>query len=518
MARRRISVDKIKEVIRYGVTTELSERAIGRALKVSRTAVTKYLECFRGSGLTWEQAQELPDSELLAVLEGSRPARTSARYERLAERFPMMVKELRRKGVTLQLLWEEYLRAHPDGYQNSQFCYHFHRWRKSAEVSMHIDHKAGEKLFVDYAGDRLAIVDPDSGKEQPVETFVAILGASELTYVEASATQQGDDWIRSNERALRYCGGGTQVIVPDNLRSAVSRSDPYEPGINATFDAFAQHYGVVIMPARVRQARDKALVENAVRLTYQRIYAPLRDRAFHSLDELNAAIRPLLEQHNGRRFQRLPYSRRELFEQIERHTLAPLPQHHFPLQQTREVTVQFNYHIELREDRHHYSVPWQLRTRDPRTKVKLLYDERTVSIYYDNVRLAEYQRDRRPGDYTTLPDHMPPQHRWYAEWSPERFVRWGRALGANVEAVIEQVLKDAKYPPQGFRSCLGILSLEKSYGAARLDRACRRALSYRLCSYRRIQNMLKLGLEEEQEQQPLSFPSHDNVRGSHYYN
>ena len=448
MARRRISVDKIKEVIRYGVTTELSERAIGRALKVSRTAVTKYLECFRGSGLTWEQAQELPDSELLAVLEGSRPARTSARYERLAERFPMMVKELRRKGVTLQLLWEEYLRAHPDGYQNSQFCYHFHRWRKSAED----------------------------------------------------------------------CGGGTQVIVPDNLRGAVSRSDPYEPGINATFDAFAQHYGVVIMPARVRQARDKALVENAVRLTYQRIYAPLRDRTFHSLDELNAAIGPLLEQHNGRRFQRLPYSRRELFEQIERHTLAPLPQHHFPLQQTREVTVQFNYHIELREDRHHYSVPWQLRSRDPRTKVKLLYDERTVSIYYDNVRLAEYRRDRRPGRYTTLPDHMPPQHRWYAEWSPERFVRWGRALGANVEAVIEQVLKDAKHPPRGFRSCLGILSLEKSCGAARLDRACRRALSYRLCSYRRIQNMLKLGLEEEQEQQPLSFPSHDNVRGSDYYN
>ena len=286
MARRRISVDRIKEVIRYGVTTDLSERAIGRALKVSRTAVAKYLECFRGSGQTWEQAQELPDSELLAVLDGSRPARTSARYERLAERFPMMVKELRRKGVTLQLLWEEYLRAHPDGYQNSQFCYHFHRWRKSAEVSMHIDHKAGEKLFVDYAGDRLAIVDPDSGKEQPVETFVAILAASELTYVEASATQQSDDWTRSNERGLRYFGGSTQVIVPDNLRSAVSRSDPYEPGINAQFDAFAAHYGVVIMPARIRQARDKALVESAVRLTYQRIYAPLRDRTFHSLHEL----------------------------------------------------------------------------------------------------------------------------------------------------------------------------------------------------------------------------------------
>ena len=517
MARRRIRVDKIREVIRYGVTTELSERAIGRALKVSRSAVTKYLEWFRGSGLTWEQAQELPDSELLSVLEGNREPQTNARYERLAERFPMMVKELRRKGVTLQLLWEEYLREHPDGYQNSQFCHHFQRWRQSSEVGMHIDHKAGEKLFVDYAGVKLAIVDPDGGKEQPVETFVAILGASELTYVEASATQQSEDWIRSNERALRYCGGGVQVIIPDNLRSAVSRSDPYEPGINPQFDAFAQHYGVVIMPARVRQARDKALVESAVRLTYQRIYAPLRDRTFHSLDELNAAIRPLLEQHNGRRFQRLPYSRRELFEQIEQPALAPLPQHHFPLQQTREVTVGFNYHVELREDRHHYSVPWQLRTRDPRTKVKLLYDERSVSIYYDNVRIVEYQRDRRPGRYTTLPHHMPPQHRWYAEWSPERFLRWGRALGANVEAVIEQVLKDAKYPPQGFRSCLGILNLEKSYGAARLDRACGRALSYDLCSYRRIQNMLKLGLEDEQEQQSLSFPSHDNVRGSHYY-
>ena len=518
MARRRIRVKTIKEVIRYGVTTGLSERAIGRALKVSRTAVAKYLECFRGSGLTWEQAQELPDSELLAVLEGQRVTQTSARYEQLAERFPTMVKELRRKGVTLQLLWEEYLSEHPDGYQNSQFCHHFHLWRKSAEVSMHIDHKAGEQLFVDYAGDKLVIVDPDGGTEQPVETFVAILAASELTYVEASATQQSDDWIRSNERALRYCGGCPQAIIPDNLRSAVSRSDPYEPGINPTFDAFAEHYGVVIMPARVRQPRDKALVENAVRLTYQRIYAPLRDRTFHSLDEPGAAIRPLLEQHNARRFQRLPYSRRELFEQIEQPALAPLPAHHFPLQQTREVTVQFNYHVELREDRHYYSVPWRLRTRDPRTTVKLLYDERTVSIYYDNLRIVEYQRDRRPGGYTTLPHHMPPQHRWYAEWSAERFLRWARALGANVEAVIEQVLSDAKYPPQGFRSCLGILNLEKSYGAVRLDRACRRALSYDLCSYRRIQNMLKLGLEEEQEQQPLSFPSHDNVRGSRYYN
>ena len=518
MARRRIRVDRIKEVIRYGATTDLSERAIGRALQVSRTAVAKYLECFHSSGLTWEQAQELPDSELLSVLEGHREPRTNARHERLTERFPTMVKELRRKGVTLQLLWEEYLREHPDGYQHSQFCYHFHRWRKSAEVAMHIDHKAGEKLFVDYAGDKLALVDPEGGKQQAVETFVAILGASELTYVEVSASQQSEDWIRSNERALRYCGGCPQVIVPDNLRSAVSRSDPYEPGINPTFDAFAEHYGVVIMPARVRRARDKALVENAVRLTCQRIYAPLRDRTFHSLEELNAAIRPLLEQHNRRRFQRLPYSRRELFEQIEQPALTPLPQHQFPLQQTREVTVGFNYHVELREDRHHYSVPWQLRTRDPRTKVKLRYDERTVSIYYDNVRIAEYQRDRRPGRYTTLPQHLPPQHRWYAEWSPERFLRWGRALGGNVEAVIAQVLKDAKYPPQGFRACLGILNLEKSYGAARLDRACGRALSCGLCSYRRIQNLLKLGLEDEQEQQPLSFPRHDNVRGSDYYN
>ena len=517
MARRRIRVNTIKEVIRYRATTDLSERAIGRALQVSRTAVTKYLECFRGSGLTWEQAQELPDSELLAVLEGQRVAPTSARYQRLAERFPMMVKELRRKGVTLQLLWEEYLREHPDGYQNSQFCHHFHLWRKSAEVSMHIDHQAGEKLFVDYAGDKLAIVDPDSGAVQPVETFVAILGASELTYVEASATQQSEDWIRCNERALRYCGGCTQVIIPDNLRSAVSRSDPYEPGINPVFDAFAQHYGVVIMPARVRQARDKALVENAVRLSYQRIYAPLRDRTFHSLEQLNAAIWELLEEHNARRFQRLPYSRRELFEQIERHALAPLPAHHFPLQQTREVTVQFNYHVELREDRHHYSVPWQLRTRDPRTKVKLLYDERTVSVYYDNVRIVEYQRDRRPGGYTTLPDHMPPQHRMYAEWSPERLLRWARAHGSNVAAVITEVLHDAKYPPQAFRSCLGILNLEKSYGAPRLDRACQKALCYRLCSYRRIENMLKLGLEDEQEQPQLSLPRHENVRGSRYY-
>lgn len=511
-------MDRIKEVIRYGMTTELSERAIGRALKVSRTAVTKYLECFRNTGLTWDQAESMADSQLLGLLDGNREPATSSRYQQLVQRFPGMVRDLRRKGVTQQLLWEEYLRQHPDGYSHTQFCYHFQHWRQSSEVRMHIEHKAGERLFVDYAGEKLAVVDRETGQARPVETFVAVLGASELIYAEASETQQSQDWIRSNERALRFYGGCVQAIVPDNLRSAVSRSDPYEPGINPLYDSFAQHYGLVIVPARVREPRDKALAENTVRLVYQRVYAPLRDRVFYSLEELNAAVREQLQVLNTKPFQKLPYSRQQLFEQIEKDVLKPLPAHWFPMKQPQEATVQFNYHVELREDHHFYSVPWRLRTREPSTTVKLLFDERTVEIYYDNVRIAEFQRDRSLGGYTTLPEHMPDHHRFYAEWSPERLIRWAAVVGPDVQAVIQQVLDQAKYPPQAFRSCLGILSLRKIYGAQRLNRACRRALAYRMCSYRRIHNMLKLGLEEEQEQTQFSFPSHENLRGSNYYN
>jgi transposase len=312
---------------------------------------------------------------------------------------------------------------------------------------MHIEHKAGDKMFVDYAGDKLAIVDRKTGKERSVEVFVAILGASQLTYAEASFSQKSEDWIRSNERAFIYCGGVTQAIVPDNLKSGVTQSNRYEPGINLMFDDFAGHYQTVILPARVRRPQDKALVENAVNLVYQRIYAPLRNRIFYSLKELNEAIWDILEQHNNTPFQRLKTSRRELFDNIEKQVLKPLPKERYAIKQCKELTVQFNYHVELREDRHYYSVPWQLKGK----RVRVVYDDRNVAIYCDNVRIIQYKRDRSPNGYTTLHIHMPPHHRFYAQWSPERFIRWAQSIGDDVAEMIQVVLKSREHPEQAFK-------------------------------------------------------------------
>ncbi|RKY02934.1 MAG: IS21 family transposase [Spirochaetes bacterium] len=523
MARKRISMKKMREVIRLKMSNDFSERQIARALNISRPVVAKYWREFQASGLTFEQLETMSDSKLLQMLE-KRPGvqkQKCDRYKRLVKYFPYFLKEMKRKGVTLNLLWQEYKQKYPDGYQYAQFCYHFQVWRGASEVRMHIKHKAGDKMFVDYAGAKLAVTDPKSGEKTPMEVFVAILGASDFTYVEATPSQEKEEWIRSNERAFWYFGGVSSAIVPDNLRSAVSRSNRYEPEINPTFDDFAEHYGTVIIPTRVREARDKALVENAVRLVYQRIYAPLRNRVFYSLEELNEAIWELLEEHNNKNFQRLKFSRRELFEQIEKSALKPLPKERYPMKNTKWLTVGINYHVELRDDRHYYSVPYYLRKKGGETKVKMIYDERIVAIYYDNVRIAQYKRDRRPNEYTTLPEHMPPEHRFYAEWSPQRFCSWAKSIGGETLQVIEKVLQSRKHPEQAFKVCLGILNLAKKYGAQRLNKACGKANRFGTYSYKRIESMLKLGVEEE-GQQGLEFvssiPAHENIRGSHYYN
>jgi transposase len=520
MGRRRTGVKKVRDIIRYDHTTDLSERQIARALGISRTVVAKALQAFRASGLEYSSVEQMPDSELQKSLGQEKVPQGGSRYAELSALFPEMAIELKKRGVTLQLLWETYIGEHPNGYQYSQFWLHFRRWRKSEEISMHIEYKAGEAMLVDWAGDKLEVVNGNTGQRWPLEQFVAILGASELTYMEARESQQQDDWIRANEGALRYFGGVPRALIPDNTKTAVIRSDPYEPGLNMVFDDFARHYGVVIMPTRVRRPRDKALAENAVRLIYQRISARLRGRAFFTLAQVNAAVRELLEEHNRRPFSRLPYSRRELFERIERTALRPLPTEPYMLKNTTEATVAINYHVELREDRHYYSVPHALRRRDPPTRVKLVYDDRVVAIYWDNVRVAQHRRDRAPNGYTTLAEHMPSSHRWYAEWSPEKFLGWARSMGPETEAIIARVLDSATYPPQGFRSCLGILNLARHHGAQRLNSACAKALRVGTQSYKRIKSILDLGLEQER-QPPLDLgplPRHENVRGSAYYN
>jgi len=514
MARKRIGMKKIREIIRFTCTTNMSERKIARALNISRPVVAQYIRDFNASELTYEQIKDMADSQFLALFEKQKNRKCS-KYEELSRQFPHVAIELKKTGVTLMILWNEYQREHPGGYSYSQFCYHFQVWRNASKITMHIEHKAGDKMFVDYAGDRLKVVDSTTGKEQLVEVFVAILGSSQLTYAEASLSQKSEEWIRSNERAFIYFGGVTQAIVPDNLRSGVSKSDKYEPGINPMFDDFAEHYRTVILPARVRRPKDKALVESAVRLVYQRIYAPLRNRTFRSLNELNEAIRDLLKKHNDTPFQRLNMSRRELFERVEKQVLKPLPMERYAIKQCKELTVQFNYHVELREDRHYYSVPWQFRGK----RVRVIYDDRTVAIYYDNIRIVQHRRIRIPNDYTTLPAHMPPEHRNYAEWSPERFIKWGQSIGDDVAEMIRVVLKSRKHPEQAFKTCMGILNLVKEHGPDRLNKACKRALGFGFHSYRRIKNILDNGLEEEVSTDSMELPifSHENIRGSQYY-
>ena len=517
MARQRISMKKLRDVLRLKSTTQMSERQIARALNISRPVVAKYWQGFISSGLSIEQLEDLPDSVLVNAIETAR-RKPEKRYLDLVRRFPGFVVELRRPGVTLQLLWEEYKNEHADGFQYSQFCHHFQVWRDSSDVRMHINHKAGDKMFVDYAGDKLFYTEASTGKKVVVETFVAVLGASGLTYAEASVSQEKQEWIRSNERAFHYFDGSAAAIVPDNLLSAVSRTDRYEPDINPDYAEFAEHYHTVIIPARVRMARDKALAENAVRLVYQRIYARLRNRLFSSLEELNEAIWEQLEKHNNTPFQRLPMSRRELFERTERTALQPLPRERFPMKTTLLVTVQFNYHVELRDDYHYYSVPNYLYTKEPKTKVKMVFDERVVAIYYDNVRIAQHRRDRSPNGYTTLPEHMPEHHRAYAEWSPERLESWAKSIGEEVAQVIRNVLSSRKHPEQAYKACMGILSLAKKHGDERLNRVCKRANEFGTSALKVIRNMINLDLEEENQHQLFPpIPDHENIRGSQYY-
>lgn len=522
MARRRTGVKKTRDIIRYSMTTALSARQIARALGISRTVVATTIRTFKASGLEYAAIDSMPDSSLMQALAGDEIPEKSARYQDLSQRFPAMVVELKKKGVTLQWLWELYIQEYPGGYQYSQYCLNFHRWRKSPDIVMHIEHKAGEEMFVDWAGDKLEVINGNTGQPWALEQFVAILGASELTYVEARESQGEEDWIRANEGALWYWGGSSTAVIPDNTKTAVARTDPYEPGLNPIFDDFARHYGLVIVPARIRRARDKALVENAVRLVYQRISCRLRGKVFHSLREVNEAIRALLEEHNNRPFSRLPISRRQLFEQVEKQALRPLPAERFPLKSTAFATVQCNYHAQLREDLHYYSVPHYLRTTEPTTQVKLVYDDRVVALYCDNVRVAQHRRDRTPNGYTTLEEHMPPAHRWYAKWSPERFLGWARAVGPETEEVIAKVLDSRTYAPQAFKVCLGILNLQRPHGTVRLNKACARALRFGTHSYTRIRNILAQGLEEEgQPQLELAVPAlpeHENLRGSDYYN
>ena len=515
MAQRRLSMRKIREIMRLNDEHALSQRGISRALDISRPVVSDYISKIHSANLNYQDIKDISDDALLEILNNN-GRKTNKRFKALESKFEYFAKELKRVGVTKQILWEEYIEENPGGYSYSQFCYHFQIWQNFSELTMHMDHKAGDKIFADFTGKKLSITDRMTGKTRDVEVFVGLLGASQLTYVEAVMNQKKQSWIRVNENTLRYFGGVPQAIVPDCLKSAVTKGDKYEPDINPEYLDFARHYDTTILPARPNKPKDKALVEGAVNIVYSWIFAKLRNDVFYSLEELNRAIREKLVEYNSKPMQILNVSRRELFNEIERSELKPLPVKLYEIKEFKKLIVRFNYHIYLKEDKHYYSVPYRYRNKE----VDVLYTDSILEVYYKNIRIAFHKRSELKGKYTTLDEHMHPDHRWKNGWHPEKFINWAASKGNAVKNVIMVVLDSRQHPEQSYKTCLGIINLSNDYGDKRLNKACERAAFYGQYKYKWIKNILKNGLESVDEEQSLfekPLPNHENIRGNQYY-
>jgi transposase len=514
---KRITPMKIREIFRMYYQCNLSQRKISLALKISRKAISNYINKYELLDITYDELNELDDNDLFDLFSDKKKQAKKERYQDLQNRLPGIACELKKKGVTLQLLWEEYIQEYPDGYKHSQFFNYFRKWKKETEIYMPIEHDPGDKMFADFTGYKMSITDIDSGTEKEVETFVSILGCSGLAYAEAVESQQKEDWIKVNDNSLWYYEGSPQAIVPDNLKSAVTKACKYEPDINPDYADFARHYNLAILPARPYSAKDKALVENMVRNVYRRIFAPLRNKTFYSLKELNTAIKEKLEEFNNRPMQKLKLSRRQLFNQLEKQKLKPLPKDRYKLKSYQmNTSIQLNYHVELKEDRHYYSVPYKYRGK----KVNIIYTDKIVEIFFNSkLRIALHCREKGISKYTTLKDHMPSHHKFVAEWTPMRIKNWALKIGKEVEMVVDHILKKPIYPEQAFKTCIGIISLAKKYTNYRLNNACKRAINFGSYSLRSIKNILSKGLDNIEEQE-LPFdvlPDHNNIRGSKYY-
>ena len=508
-------MSKIRHVLQL-VSQGRSKLLIASQTGVSRNTLKKYLKAFECSGLSFTEVNALSDADLEALFIKPLEKPIDPRLQTLFSLFAAMDKELKRKGVTRFLLWQEYRRTHPDGYGISQFKHYFAQWRAQVNPSMRMEHKAGDKLYVDFAGDKLTIIDKQSGEVQSVEVFVAILGASQLTYVEAVTSQQKEDFIAACEGALHYYGGVPAAIVPDNLKSAVIKSSKYEPVLNETFADFAQHYGTTVLPARAYHPQDKALVEGAVKIVYNRIYAKLRTKQYFTLDDLNKAILVALEEHNAALLKGRNYSRRQQFEEVERQALAPLPPLRYELKKHLFATVMKNGHVSLSADKHYYSVPYRFIGK----KVKLMYSRNTVEVFYHYERIALHKRTKSPYNYTTDKEHMASTHRFVSDWTPERFLNWAATIHDDVRLYILKILDRKQHPEQGYKSCVGILSFAKKVGNERLIKACQRALGYGIYNYKTIQSILEKGMDtydESEENKQLEMPLHENIRGDQYY-
>jgi len=518
MAGRRLSMRRIREILRQKWAQGRSHREVARSLGVSPGSVGAALARARAAGLgSWEAVLALGEIELEHHLytygRGSSSARPLPDWAEIHT-------ELGKKGVTLQLLHIEYLERHYDGYAYTQFCGYYRRWRKKQKRSMRQVHRAGEKLFIDYSGKKPTVVDPTTGQVREVELFVAVFGASNYTFAEATESQKSADFIASHVRAFEYFGGVAELLVPDQLKSGVTKACRYEPGLQRTYEEMAEHYGTTALPARPRKPKDKAKVEVAVQIVQRWILAVLRHETFFSLAELNGRIRELLDQLNDRPMRSYRASRRELFVKLDQPVLRPLPDSPFVFAEWKFAKVNIDYHVEL--EGHYYSVPHALVGE----KVELRFTAGTLEVYFRSQRVASHPRNGRehrlPGRHSTKPSHMPKSHQKHLEWTPTRFIHWAESVGPSTGELVTAILDDRPHPEQGYRSCLGILRLAKRYGNARLEAACARAHRVHARSYRHVESILKNGLDRIEDKNAKRSPQpsialHENLRGSDYY-
>lgn len=511
MANQRLAMRRIREILRLCWELKLSQPKVAESLKISSSTVNRLVVRAEAAGLSWPLPPDMDDTTLENLLyPPAQPTR-----KRPEPNWTYIHEQLKRKGVTLVLLWQEYKEAHPDGYQLSQFCDLYRAWRAKLNVSMRQIHRAGEKAFSDFAGARFKIIEPATGEVKYGYLFVCTLGASSFTYANVFLDQSSESWCTGQAEAFAYFGGTPAVVVPDNPKSAVNQPCRYEPDLNEAFREMAGHFGCAVIPARVRKPKDKAKVESAVGVATRWIFARLRNRDFFSLHELRAAIRPLLEELNNRPFKKLPGSRRSAHESLDKPALKPLPDEPYEYFEIHKVTVPLDHHVE--HEQHWYSVPYQL----VRKEIELRVTPSAVEALHAGKRVASHRRSFERGKHTTDDSHRPKSHREYAQRSPQRLINWAASFGPATTRVIERAFEEKAHADEAYNRCFGILKLGKLYGAERLEAACQRGLATGAASYKSIKSILQLGLDRR-PLPPKEFPTqlriiHSNIRGSEYY-
>ncbi|MDQ6614293.1 MAG: IS21 family transposase [Actinomycetota bacterium] len=503
---------RIHEVLRLKAAG-MSNRDIAAATAVSKTTVNEYLCRAQAAGIAWPLPEGMDEEALEAAL--FPPPSAALAAARPVPQWREVHRELKAgRHVTLRLLWLEWRESNPGGWGYSQFCWHYQRWLAAQDVVMRLDWPAGERMFVDFSGDKASYVDPDSGEVVEAEVFVAVLGCSGMLYCEATAGQDSASWLGAHVAAWEHFGGVSSVTTPDNLKAAVTKACTYDPELNPAYAELARHYSTVVSPARVRRPRDKAAAEAGVLSVERWVLAPLRHRRFFSRAELNAAMAERLKELNDRRFRGQPTSRRELFEELERPALLPLPETRWEWAEWKKATVNIDYHVEY--DRRYYSVPFIL----VRQRLEVRATQRTVEVFRGGKRVASHAREHGRRRYITDPEHMPPSHRAHLEWSPSRLVEWAGTVSPEAAALAERLLASRPHPEHAYRACLGLMSLGRRYGNDRLGAACARALHSGAISYSSVKSILAEGLDRV----PLPSaspapppPDHDNLRGPGYY-